>query len=102
LTRPTYVALRNTTTLYIESFAGSVYSVPPPPLIGLEKYDLSSDPDEETSLMQYPQSHATPSTVMAGSAQELSGRRLRQVRGRDRTLRRRPLRRADCCGAHFV
>jgi hypothetical protein len=57
---PTYFALRSTTKNYVESYDGTWYLLPQPPLIGLELYDLVTDPYETTSLMRHPENARDP------------------------------------------
>jgi arylsulfatase A-like enzyme len=52
---PSYAALRSWNLLYIESYAGAYYSRPPRELIGLELYDLVSDPHEMNSIVHFPE-----------------------------------------------
>jgi len=54
----TFVALRSATTLYVETYGGTLYS--PGALIGLEKYDLVTDPNELNSLIQNPEDVPDP------------------------------------------
>jgi arylsulfatase A-like enzyme len=68
---PTYRALRSKAQLYIESYGGVYFSPTPPPLIGLELYDLAADPKEMTSLLHYPENGRDP--VLAPRLDLLSG-----------------------------
>ena len=54
-THPTYRALRSRTRMYVESYDGVYWSTRAPKLIGLELYDLVSDPSEMNSLLHYPE-----------------------------------------------
>jgi uncharacterized repeat protein (TIGR01451 family) len=56
---PTYAALRSRNNLYVESYGG-VYFEGSHDLIGLELYDLTSDPHELTSLLHYPENGRDP------------------------------------------
>jgi N-acetylglucosamine-6-sulfatase len=65
----TYLAVRERKTLYIESYAGSYYDKGLSTLVGLELYDLESDPFEMDSLIRFPVN--VPDPVLGPRAHEL-------------------------------
>jgi arylsulfatase A-like enzyme len=58
--RPTYSALQGAGRLYVESYDGVYWSGDSPSIIGLELYDLVSDPYEKSSLLHYPEDARDP------------------------------------------
>jgi uncharacterized repeat protein (TIGR01451 family) len=67
----TYLAVRNRTQLYIESYSGSYQQSGTSTLSGLELYDLANDPYEMNSLLHFPQSAQDP--VLGPWASRLHG-----------------------------